>query len=410
MSTNSQRLDDITRELDAAVSNAAAIHLTGGPASFDDSRHLRYADAGDDAGRADGTGADTDLDAVGTSLENGFGSFIGSYVAGNELALGEGSFHFLDGAQHVCRMPVRGVEDEDISSALQKLLGTIDGVAGHTDGGGNAQTAAIVLAGIGIFLHFVDVLHGDKAAQMFVLVDNQQLFDTVLVQMTLGFLKRNAHGHRDEILAGHDVAHADGISILNKADIPVGDNALQGTVVHNRKTGNPEIMHQGKGFTDRAFGANGHGVKNHAAFAFLDTLDLESLLGDGHILMDNTDTTHAGHGNGHGGLGHRIHSRREQRNAQLYLRSQPCGDINHVRGNFRVAGNKQNVVKGQSLASIRKHVRLSLLRWTLVKKIELVLIYWATLLVNKPQAFTCHAVILSGKQKFFRNTERHSDP
>ena len=307
-------------------------------------------------------------------------------------------------------MPVRGVKDEDISSALQKLLGTIDSIAGHADGSGHAQTAAIVLAGIGIFLNFVDVLHGDKAAQVFILINNQQLFDAVLMQMTLGFLKRNAHGHRDEILAGHHVAHADGVSIFDKADITVGDDALQGTVVHNRKTGNPEIMHQGKGFTDRALGADGDGVKNHAALALLDTLDLESLLGDGHILMDNADTTHAGHGNGHGGLGHRIHSRREQRNAQLYLRSQPCGDINHVRGNFRVAGNKQNVVKGQSLASIRKHVRLSLLRWTLVKKIELVLIYWATPLVNKPQTFTCHAVILSGERKIFRPPELHPDP
>ena len=85
-----ERLDDVAGVLDAAVGDDGDAVLVAHRGGFDDCGYLRHAYAGDDAGGADGAGADADLDAVGARLYEGLGALGGGDVAGDELHLGEG--------------------------------------------------------------------------------------------------------------------------------------------------------------------------------------------------------------------------------------------------------------------------------------------------------------------------------
>ena len=95
------------------------------------------------------------------------------------------------------------IKHQHICASFKQLLGAGFAVAANANGSTHAQATVRVLAGVGVLLHLVDVFHGDEAAQEALLVHHQQLFDTVLVQVTLGFLKRGSHGHGNKVCAGH---------------------------------------------------------------------------------------------------------------------------------------------------------------------------------------------------------------
>ena len=61
---------------------------------------------------------------------------------------------------------------------------------------------------------------------------------------------------------------------------------------------------------------DGDGIKDHAVLRTLDDGYLSCLLLDGHILVDDADTTFAGNGDGHRTFGHRVHGRRHNRHIE----------------------------------------------------------------------------------------------
>ena len=151
-------------------------------------------------------------------------------------------------------MSVGRVEHQNVGSGFKQLLGAGFAVLANADGSADTQASGGVLAGIGVLLHFVDVFHGDKAAQMAFFINNKQFFNAVLVQMLLGFFKRSAHRHGNELLAGHDVGHAHSVSVFNEANVTVGENAHQTAIRHNGQARNAEVRHKVKGFLHRIVG------------------------------------------------------------------------------------------------------------------------------------------------------------
>ena len=345
-------LDDVTGELDAAVSDAAAVHLAGSAAAVHDGGHLRHAHTGHDAGGADGAGANAHLDGVGTGFEHGAGTFVGGHVTCHQLAVGVRGLDLADGLEHVQGMTVGGVQDEHVHTGPDELLGAFVAVAADADGGTHAQATGAVLAGVGVFLDFVDVLHGDEAAQTFVLVHHEELFDAVFVQVALGFFQGGAHGHGDQVLAGHHFAHADGGGVFDEAHVTVGEDAHQLAVIHNRQTGHAEIRHQVQGFLHGIAGGNGNGVKNHAAFALLDAFHFQALAFDGHVLMDDADAALAGDGDGHPVLSHGVHGGADEGDIQMDLSGQTGTQVD-VRGEYIAGGGDQkHVVKGKAMCGV----------------------------------------------------------
>ena len=65
--------------------------LAGGERRLVDGGHLGHADTGDDAGGADGAGADADLDGVGTGVDERLRARAGGDVAADDVDAGEGA-------------------------------------------------------------------------------------------------------------------------------------------------------------------------------------------------------------------------------------------------------------------------------------------------------------------------------
>ena len=123
-------------------------------------------------------------------------------------------------------MSVSAVHRQQINLGLHHLLGALQEVAGGADSRGHAQAAVRILGGGGIFQPLLDVLYGDQALQVVVIVHHQQLLDAVLVQDGLGVGQGGSHRNGDEVFLGHHFADGD-VGAGFEAQIAVGEDADQ---------------------------------------------------------------------------------------------------------------------------------------------------------------------------------------
>ena len=108
-------------------------------------RDHRHADAGDDARRADRSGADADLDRVDAEIDQRLGAFGGRDVAGDQVDVREAAAQLAHHVEHALRVAVRGVDDEHVDVGGDQRLGALERVAGDADRGAAAQPAERVL-------------------------------------------------------------------------------------------------------------------------------------------------------------------------------------------------------------------------------------------------------------------------
>ena len=148
-------------------------------------------------------------------------------------------------------MAVRGVDHDDVAFRLDQRHGARIAVFADAGRGGDAQAAALVLAGVGIFLRLLDVLDGDEADAAIGVVDDENLLDAVLMQQPLGLVRLHAFAHGDEIVLGHQLAHRLA-RIVGEAHVAVGQDAdqLAGALavgaLHHRNAGDAIALHQGQ--------------------------------------------------------------------------------------------------------------------------------------------------------------------
>src|SRR5690606_28015044 len=103
-------LGQVAGEADAAVRDQRHAVLFEFLCDVGDGGDLRYAHAGDDAGGADGTGADAHLDAIRACLNQRARGLGGDDVAADHLQVGEALLDAADGVEHAPGVAVRGVD------------------------------------------------------------------------------------------------------------------------------------------------------------------------------------------------------------------------------------------------------------------------------------------------------------
>ena len=164
-----------------------------GPARGEpDGRQLRHAGAADDAGGADGTGADADLDGVGTGRGQRLDALLGDDVAGDDGQRRPRRLDPLDGLDDAGRVAVGGVDRDGVDAHGEQRLDAVLEIGADADGRRAPQPPARVAGGVGELVALLDVLHRDEAAQEPVGVDQRQLLDAMLLQHGLGLLERGA--------------------------------------------------------------------------------------------------------------------------------------------------------------------------------------------------------------------------
>ncbi len=237
MCASDDDLGDVTRITQTAVGdyrNAAAFECGD---DIVDRRHLRHPDPGNDAGGADRAWADTDFDRVRTRLDQRLGRRAGGDVAADHLHLREVLFDPGDAVEHTDRMTVSGVDRDDVDAGVHQQLDALFSAFAGTDGSTNAQTLLRIAAGIGKIGGFLNVLYGNQAAQLEVVVDHQDLFDPVLVQLGDHLFAAGALRHRHQAIFGRHDRTDFLVQARLEAQIAAGYDADQLAAIHHRHAG-----------------------------------------------------------------------------------------------------------------------------------------------------------------------------
>ena len=211
---------------DAAIGNHGDVGFLRGFDCIHDRGQLRHADAGDNPGGANRTGADADLDRVSTGVDQRLRTLLGGDIAGDDLhGIGE-PLDAIDGFQHPRGMSVRGIDHDQIDAGVDQPLGAL--ITALADGGCGCDTqpALRILAGQRMRDRLFHVLYGDQSNAAVLIVDNKQFLDPVLVQHPLRFVLADALANRHEVFVRHQFA--DFLAwIGGEPHIAVGENADQ---------------------------------------------------------------------------------------------------------------------------------------------------------------------------------------
>ena len=248
-------------------------------------------------------------------------------------------------------MAMGGIDHQHVDAGIEQRLGALDAVIARAGRRGDAQPALVVLAGMGKALRLLDVLHRDEADAAIGVVDHQQLLDAMLVQEAHRLLALHGFAHGDQLVAGHQLG--DRLArVVGEAHVAVGDDADQPlrAGLDHRDAGDAVVGHQLQRVGQRLVGPDGDGVHHHAGLEFLDLAHLVRLLGNAEIAVDDAEPARLRHGDGKRALRHRIHRRRDERNAEAHLAREPGPGICLGGEDRRGRRNQQDVVKSERLS------------------------------------------------------------
>jgi hypothetical protein len=103
-------------------------------------------------------------------------------------------------------MSVSTIDGQQIALGFHHFGGTLEKVAGCADCSPYPQASLSVLGGVRVFQALLDVLYGDQAFELKMLVHHQQLFHAMLMEDGFGLVQRGADWHSDEVFLRHYLA------------------------------------------------------------------------------------------------------------------------------------------------------------------------------------------------------------
>ena len=106
----------------------------------------------------------------------------GRDIAGDERDLVGDALEARDLIEHGLRMAMGGVDDDAVDAGVDQQFGALIALVADGRGGGDAQASLGVLAGQRMQRRLLHILDRDEADAAEILVDDEQLFEPVLVQ------------------------------------------------------------------------------------------------------------------------------------------------------------------------------------------------------------------------------------
>ena len=222
---------------------------------------------------------------------------------------------------------------------------------------GNPQPAFGVLGGERRRDRFFDVLDGDQADAMVVLVDHQQLLDPPLVEDALRVRLGRADRHGREIVAGHQLADRL-FRIPRKPHVAVGKDARElARLLDDGNAADPVGLHQLERFGQRLLRSHGDRVDDHAAFEALDLADRDRLLFEAEVAMQHADAAELGQSDRHVGFGHRVHRGGQDRNVERDTAAKQGPRVGLARQDRGFERLQQDVVERQPQRDFERDIR-----------------------------------------------------
>ena len=242
---------------------------------------------------------------------------------------------------------MRGVHDEDVDPGVDERFGALLRLGSDTDRGTHDESALSVLGGVRVLLALREVFDGDEAAQPTLVVHERKLFDLVGAQQSERFLAGDADRGGDQRHGGHDLADRTG-AVLFETHVPVGDDPDEApVVVDHGGTGDPVVGAEPFHVGERVVGVAGHRVGDHPRFGAFDQVDLGGLVLDREVAVQDSGPALPSDRHGHPRLGHGVHRRGDQRDAQGDIAGETGGRVRLARLEIRVRGYQQDIVIGE---------------------------------------------------------------
>ena len=199
------------------------------------------------------------------------------------------------------------VNYDGVSSGMDKGFHTLHSVGSNAHTSCHAQAAFGVLASHGFVLSLGNVLVGDKSYKVAVLVHNGEFLDFIFLQNLCSREQVGLLCGGNEVFFGHYLVNAL-VELALKTQVTVcNDTHEVHFVVNDGNTANVIFAHQVECVLHCFVALDGHRVVNHTIFGTFYDSHLACLILDAHVFMNNTDTTLACNGNGHGRLCYSIH-------------------------------------------------------------------------------------------------------
>mmetsp|Transcript_40023 Transcript_40023/g.66889 ORF Transcript_40023/g.66889 Transcript_40023/m.66889 type:complete len:497 (+) Transcript_40023:100-1590(+) len=318
-SSSGNGLDNVSTRPDPSISNDWDVVLDGLRVAVEDGSQLGDSASRDDTGDANGARSDSDLDGIGTSVNQVASSLSRANVSGNDFDVGHSLLHLTKGVDGKIAVTMGNVEDDHVASSGNELLGPVDILILDTDGGSNEKTTLGVKGGIGTETGVGDVLGGDQTSEEETtgdvdVVNKGQLLKLLLGQKFLGLINRNTKGSNDELVLGSHVL-GDGGVVLSKADVTGGDDtektvvgaALELDGLSDEDTADATLLHHGLEGGHGLRGPEDVRVLNDVALGTLDGLHHPHLVLHRQETVDDTDASVSGHGDGHLRLSDGVH-------------------------------------------------------------------------------------------------------
>ena len=207
------------------------------------------------------------------------------------------------------------------------------------------------LAGQRVLLGLDEVLDGDEAAEMALVVDDRQALALMGPKEGRRVLTADADGASDERHRGHDLADSACAPLRDghETQVSVGDDAEELVVlVDDGQTGDAVLTAGLVELLEGGLGVDGDGVGDHARLGALDEVDLIRLVLDREVAVQDADSALAGHRNGHAGLGDGVHGAGEERDPQVEAAGEAGRGVDLARDDVGLPRQQQDVVVRES--------------------------------------------------------------
>ena len=177
----------------------------------------------------------------------------------------------------------------------------------------------------------------------------REFLNLVLLQDFGGFGQAGHLMCRNQIILGHHLCNRT-LNVTLETQVSVSDYTYEMAVgVNDRNTSDVVFRHQGESICHRSVAANGDRVIYHTILGTLHNGDLTSLLFDTHILVYHTDTALTRDSYCHRGFGDGVHCGGHKRYLKLDVPGEACGEFNSAWQHLRISGNKEDIVKCESV-------------------------------------------------------------
>ena len=243
VSAGGDSLGHVSGILDAAVRDDRNTVLLRNRIGIHDSCNLRNADTGNHAGGADGAGADAHLHRIRSCFNQSSRTLSGGNVSGDHLQIREFLLDHAQAAQHVLGMSVRGIQNHHVHLRIHQSAHAVKHVRRDSHAGSAQQPSLRVFCGKRIFNRLLNILDGDQAHQVEILVHDRKLFLSRLCQDFLSFFQGDALSCGDQPFRGHGLFNFLR-EICFELKITVGNDANQPAAFRNRYAGDAELRHQ----------------------------------------------------------------------------------------------------------------------------------------------------------------------